>query len=296
MIIEIANRIQTVESYYFVRKMAQIDEMNRTGDAVINLGIGSPDLAPPLAVTKKLQEVASFPSVNGYQSYKGIPALRKAFTDWYERYFSLSLDPEHELLPLIGSKEGVMHISMAFLNEGDRALIPDPGYPTYAATCRLAGAEPLYYSLEAKHGWKPDLVGLARQDLSKVKLMWINYPNMPTGALADKSFFEELISFAREHSILICHDNPYTFILNDNPLSILEIEGAKELAIELTSLSKTYNMAGWRIGCMAGHADYINAVMKFKSNMDSGMFRALQEAAVVAIRWVIWQVPTIPST
>lgn len=283
MIIDPAHRIQSVETYYFARKLAQIAEMNRSGEPVINLGIGSPDLPPPPAVVSKLKEAAGQPAMHGYQSYKGIPELRKAMADWYRTHFKVQLNADGEILPLMGSKEGVMHIAMAFLNEGDQALIPNPGYPAYTATCKLAGAERLYYPLHAELGWKPDLKALAQQDLSKVKLMWLNYPNMPTGAVADKTFFEELVAFAHEHKILLCHDNPYTFILNDSPLSLLEVEGAKEVAIELTSLSKTYNMAGWRVGCMAAQKDYIQAVMKFKSNMDSGMFKAVQEAAVVAL-------------
>ncbi|NNK80338.1 MAG: aminotransferase class I/II-fold pyridoxal phosphate-dependent enzyme [Flavobacteriales bacterium] len=281
--IELADRLSGVGTYYFVEKLAQIAKMNEEGDEVINLGIGSPDLLPPSQVIERLQEVVQETDVNRYQSYRSIPALRKAFSDWYLTHFNVDLDPEKELLPLMGSKEGIMHIAMSFLGPGDRALVPDPGYPAYSSATELAGAEALVYPLEKGLNWRPDLKALDSMDLTSVKIMWLNYPNMPTGAQADLGFFDQLISFAERHDILLCHDNPYAFILNEEPLSILEVDGAIEHALELTSLSKCYNMAGWRIGCLAGNEDYINAVLKFKSNMDSGMFKGLQEAAVVAL-------------
>ncbi len=283
MIIHPSHRIGKVETYYFARKLRQIAEMERAGANVINLGIGSPDLLPPPEVIQKLKDRSDKSPANKYQSYKGIPELRQAFSDWYERYFSVQLDPESEVLPLIGSKEGIMHIAMTYLHEGDQALVPNPGYPAYAMTTKLAGAEPLFYNLEEGLNWKPDLKKLAKTDLSRIKIMWLNYPNMPTGVPADETFFKELVEFAHEHKILLCHDNPYAFILNEKPLSLLSIEGAKEVCIELNSLSKCFNMAGWRVGAMVGKAGYIDAVMKFKSNMDSGMYRPVQEAAVVAL-------------
>jgi len=282
--IERAKRLEGIGTYYFADKLAQIRKMNEAGHDVINLGIGSPDMLPPAAVMERLKEAVHEPEVNMYQSYRSLPALRGAFAKWYETHFRVSLNPETEVLPLIGSKEGIMHIAMSFLGPGDQALVPDPGYPAYASATKLAGAETVLYSLEKKLNWRPDLKALAKQDLSAVKIMWINYPNMPTGAQADLDFFTDLIAFAKTHDILICHDNPYAFILNDKPLSILEVEGAKDHALELSSLSKCYNMAGWRVGCLAGNADYINAVLTFKSNMDSGMYKGIQEAAIIALQ------------
>lgn len=282
--IERAKRLEGIGTYYFADKLAQIRKMNEAGDDVINLGIGSPDMLPPAAVIDRLKKAVHEPEVNMYQSYRSLPALRGAFAKWYETHFRVSLSPETEVLPLIGSKEGIMHIAMSFLGPDDQALVPDPGYPAYASATKLAGAETVLYPLEKNLNWRPDLKALAKQDLSAVKIMWINYPNMPTGAQADLDFFTELIAFAKTHDILICHDNPYAFILNDKPLSILEVEGAKGHALELSSLSKCYNMAGWRIGCLAGNANYINAVLTFKSNMDSGMFKGIQEAAIIALQ------------
>ncbi len=282
--IETAKRLEGIGTYYFADKLAQIRRMNEAGDQVINLGIGSPDMLPPAAVIERLKEAVHEPEASMYQSYRSLPALRVAFADWYREHFRAKVNPETEILPLIGSKEGIMHIAMTFLGPGDQALVPDPGYPAYASATKLAGAESVYYPLEQDLNWRPDLKALARRDLSAVKIMWINYPNMPTGAQADPDFFADLIAFAKAHDILICHDNPYAFILNEKPLSILEVEGAMEHALELSSLSKCYNMAGWRVGCLAGHAEYINAVLKFKSNMDSGMFKAVQEAAVIALQ------------
>nr|HMP32367.1 aminotransferase class I/II-fold pyridoxal phosphate-dependent enzyme [Saprospiraceae bacterium] len=243
----------------------------------------SPDLPPPSSVVEKLASSAMRPDVHAYQSYKGLPELNDAFARWYKDHFEVTVDPKTELLPLMGSKEGVMHISMSFLNPGDQVLVPNPGYPAYAMTAKLAGAEVVYFDLEDDLNWLPDLDKLEETDLSKVKIMWVNYPNMPTGGNATKVFFEKLIAFGRKHNILICHDNPYTFILNDAPLSILQVDGAKDTALELTSLSKNYNMAGWRIGAVAGHKYYIDTILKFKSNMDSGMFMPLQLAAIEAL-------------
>jgi aspartate/methionine/tyrosine aminotransferase len=221
--------------------------------------------------------------VHAYQSYKGIPELTKAFAAWYKNHFNVNVDPNTEILPLIGSKEGVMHIAMSFLNPGDKVLVPNPGYPAYAMTAKLTGSEIVNFDLKAELNWLPDLDELSKMDLSGVKMMWVNYPNMPTGGNADLAFFKKLVAFGRKHNILICHDNPYTFILNDNPVSILQVEGAMETALELTSLSKNYNMAGWRIGAVAGQKSSIDSILKFKSNMDSGMFKPLQLAAVEAL-------------
>ena len=281
--IELSNRLDGVGTYYFANKLAQIREMNSNGDSVINLGIGSPDLPPPTQVKEKLIGVLSDLDVNQYQSYRSLPELREAFAKWYQSHFNTSLDPKTELLPLIGSKEGIMHISMTFISEGDEVLVPNPGYPAYAACCKLAGGKIRPYPLNAENGWIPDIEELSKEDLDGVKLMWVNYPHMPTGTRATKELFEKLVAFGRKRNILICHDNPYAFILNEEPLSILETEGAKEFCLELSSLSKCYNMAGWRVGCLAGSESNINAVLKFKSNMDSGMFKGIQEAAIAAL-------------
>jgi LL-diaminopimelate aminotransferase len=284
MMIRESDRLQVAETYYFAKKLAEIRTMNETNEIkVINLGIGSPDLPPPTGVTEKLKEYATRPDVHAYQSYKGLPELNEAFAAWYKTHFDVNLDPKTELLPLIGSKEGVMHISMSFLNPGDQVLVPNPGYPAYAMTAKLAGAEIVYFDLESHLNWLPDLDKLEQLDLSKVKLMWVNYPNMPTGGNATIDFFKKLIAFGQRHNILICHDNPYTFILNDSPISIMQVEGAKSCALELTSLSKNYNMAGWRVGAVAGDKYYIDTILKFKSNMDSGMFMPIQIAAIEAL-------------
>ena len=279
-----AQRLNDVTTYYFARKLAEIDSMNKDGGTpVLNLGIGSPDLMPPQIVLDTLRQSLDATDAHKYQSYKGIPSLRKAFSGWYKSHFDIEINSDTQVLPLIGSKEGVMHASMSFINPGDEVLVPDPGYPSYDMCTRLAGGKPVSMALEEKLGWKPDLVNLAKKDLSKVKMMWINYPNMPTGAKANISFFNELIAFAKEFNILICHDNPYTFILNDHPLSIFNASGAEDCALELVSLSKCYNMAGWRVGAFIGSKSYIDTIMTFKSNMDSGMFKPVQEAAAVAL-------------
>lgn len=284
MQIDVAKRLQHTEEYYFSKKLREIDELNKQGARVINLGIGSPDLPPHPEVIATLNENAQLPNVHGYQNYKGAPALRQAVADWYQRYYQATFNPNTEILPLIGSKEGIVHICMTYLQEGGQALIPNPGYPAYAAAVRLSGAEAITYKLTQEKNWLIDFNELRKQDLSKVKLMWINYPHMPTGASASDAFYGELIAFAKEYNILICHDNPYSFILTDKPRSIMSIEGAKDVAIELNSLSKSSNMAGWRVGVLVGSEERINQVLRFKSNMDSGMFLPVQLAAAKALQ------------
>ena len=281
--ISTASRLNSVEEYYFSTKLKQIAQFKAEGIPVINIGIGSPDLAPSQKTIDALTAAAANPNNHAYQGYQGIPALRKAFADFYATHYQVALNSDSEVLPLIGSKEGIMHIAMAYLEAGDETLIPNPGYPTYQAACSLAGAKVLTYELSEKTGWLPDLKALELRDLSKVKIMWVNYPHMPTGAKADHVFFEELRKFALKHSILIVNDNPYSFILNDKPISMLSVPGMMEVGIELNSLSKSHNMAGWRIGALLGKSEYLNPVLKFKSNMDSGMFLPLQLAAVEAL-------------
>jgi LL-diaminopimelate aminotransferase len=283
MIVKPADRTGNVQEYYFSKKLAQIDRMRREGLDVINLGIGSPDQPPSGNTISALIDEANKPSSHGYQNYSGIPSLRKAFSDWYGKYFHVELDPDNEILLLMGSKEGIMHISMAFVNPGDEVLVPDPGYPTYSSVTNLVGGIVRKYDLSEENGWLPDLASLEKTDLSKVKLMWVNYPNMPTGAKGSIDFFEKLVDFCRKHKILLCNDNPYSFILNNKYISLLVVDGAKDVALELNSLSKSHNMAGWRIGMVAGQSDYIKTILKVKSNMDSGMFLAMQKAAVEAL-------------
>ena len=278
-----ASRLGTVEEYYFSTKLKEIASLRAVGIPVINLGIGSPDLAPSAATIQALRESAENPANHAYQSYQGIPALRQAFANFYAKHYGVSVDWNQEILPLIGSKEGIMHIAMAYLEPGDETLIPNPGYPTYQAACALAGATVRTYELAEEGNWLPDLEALGQQDLSRVKIMWVNYPHMPTGAKADTGFFTRLRDFAIQHNILLVNDNPYSFILNEQPMSMLSIPGMKEVAIELNSLSKSHNMAGWRIGAAIGKAAFLQPVMKFKSNMDSGMFLPLQEAAAKAL-------------
>ncbi|ASZ11537.1 aminotransferase class I/II-fold pyridoxal phosphate-dependent enzyme [Chitinophaga pendula] len=283
MKIAVAKRLQHTEEYYFSKKLREIDEMNKAGAQVINLGIGSPDLPPHPDVVAALHEQAQKSNVHAYQGYKGIPALRAAMASWYQRFYQVQLEPDTEVLPLIGSKEGIMHICMTYLQEGDEALIPNPGYPTYRSAVQLSGATVREYALDEAHGWLPDLEALAAQDLSKVKLMWVNYPHMPTGTKAGADFGRQLVAFGKQHNILICHDNPYSFILNEHPESLLQVEGAKDVVLELNSLSKSSNMAGWRVGMLVGKAEFLNEVLRFKSNMDSGMFQPVQMAAVKAL-------------
>jgi len=283
MIVKPADRTANVQEYYFSQKLAQIDRMRRDGSDVINLGIGSPDQPPSESTVSALIAEAKKSTSHGYQSYSGIPSLRKAFSDWYKKYFYVNLNPDNEILLLMGSKEGIMHISMAFVNPGDEVLVPDPGYPTYSSVTNLVGGIVRKYDLSEENGWLPDLKSLELSDLSKVKLMWVNYPNMPTGVKASVDIFEKLVAFSRKYGILLVNDNPYSFILNKEYISILSVEGAKDTALELNSLSKSHNMAGWRIGMVAGQSDYIKTVLKVKSNMDSGMFLAMQMAAIEAL-------------
>ena len=283
MIVKPADRTGNVQEYYFSQKLAQIDRMRREGSDVINLGIGSPDQPPSENTVSALIAEAKKPTSHGYQSYSGIPALRKAFSEWYNKYFHVNLNPDNEILLLMGSKEGIMHISMAFVNPGDEVLIPDPGYPTYSSVTSLVGGIVRKYELSEEKGWLPDLISLEQSDLSRVKLMWVNYPHMPTGVKGSIDQFEKLVAFSGKHGILLVNDNPYSFILNKEYNSILAVDGAKETALELNSLSKSHNMAGWRIGMVAGHSNYIKTILKVKSNMDSGMFLAMQMAAVEAL-------------
>ena len=278
-----AKRLNGIDEYYFSKKLRQIEELNKQGKDIINLGIGSPDLPPHSSVIETLYQETLKPGNHGYQGYKGHRILRNAIANWYLEWYGVSLDPESEILPLIGSKEGIMHICMTFVNEGDKVLIPNPGYPTYRSVATIAGASCIEYSLTEKNGWLPDFEQLEKENLKNVKLMFVNYPHMPTGQLPSKQLFEELVNFAIKHNILICHDNPYSFILNSQPLSMLCIEGAKEVVIELNSLSKSHNMAGWRVGMLVGKEEYISQVLRFKSNMDSGMFLPVQLAAAKAL-------------
>jgi LL-diaminopimelate aminotransferase len=281
--IQPAERVKITSEYYFSTKLREIAKRNELGEDIINLGIGNPDLLPSDLTISTLENEISKPDAHGYQPYKGIDELRNAYTTWYQNKFNVKLDSEKEILPLIGSKEGILHISLAFLNPGDQVLIPDPGYPTYAAVSKMIGAIPKIYKLEGHLNWLPDLEKLSAQDLKGVKLMWINYPNMPTGAQINRSSFIELLDFAKANDIVLCNDNPYSFILNEKPRSILEIPGAKEIAIELNSLSKSHNMAGWRMGMLASNETFIQHILKIKSNADSGIFKPLQKAAVAAL-------------
>jgi len=279
-----ANRLASVQEYYFSRKLREVRQMISEGKPVINMGIGSPDLAPDASVIDAMNKAMFDDKAHEYQSYQGLPELRKGMADFYQKHFKVSLDFNTEILPLMGSKEGIMHISLAFLNEGDEVLIPNPGYPTYASVTELVQAKAVLYDLNESTNWQPDFEKLEQQDLSKVKLMWVSYPHMPTGANGTLELFEKLIAFGKKHHILIVNDNPYSFVLNENPISILQIEGAKDIALELNSLSKTYNMAGWRVGMVMGNSGLIDAVLKVKSNMDSGMFYGIQKGAVEALK------------
>jgi aspartate/methionine/tyrosine aminotransferase len=279
-----AKRIDAVEEYYFSKKLTEVRALDTPDLRVINLGIGSPDLAPSSTTIDALIASAKNTTNHGYQSYKGIPALRKAIADFYKKTYSVALDIEAKILPLMGSKEGIMHIAMAFVNEGDEVLIPDPGYPTYSSVAKLVGATIKTYAMSESLDWGVDIEELKKRDLSKVKIMWVNFPHMPTGRIASRDELKALVDLARENQFLIVNDNPYSLILNDSPLSILSIEGADEVALELNSLSKSHNMAGWRIGWVAGKREFIDAILKVKSNMDSGMFLGLQQAATEALQ------------
>lgn len=278
-----AKRLDTVEEYYFSSKLREVRQLQSEGKSIINMGIGSPDLSPSKAVIEAVAAAIQDENGHGYQSYQGLPELRKGMADFYQNQFGVELNPNNEILPLMGSKEGIMHISLAFLNEGDHVLIPNPGYPTYTSVTNLVQAVPVYYDLKEENGWEPDFEALEKLDLSKVKIMWLGYPHMPTGARGSLALFEKLVAFAKKHNILLINDNPYSFVLNDNPMSLLQVEGAKDVALELNSLSKTFNMAGWRVGMVLGNPEIIDAVLKVKSNMDSGMFYGIQKGAVAAL-------------
>lgn len=279
----VAKRLHTVEEYYFSKKLKAVRALISKGAPVINLGIGSPDLPPHPSVIEALKTSLLDPRAHKYQSYQGLPELRDAISNFYKNNYDVSLNPENEILPLMGSKEGIMHISMAYLNQEDAVLIPNPGYPTYSAVAKLLGAVPVYYDLNKAQDWQPDIAKLQSKDLSKVKLMWVNYPHMPTGTTGDKSRLQSLIKFATKHNILLVNDNPYSFILNNQPQSILNFKGAKACCLELNSLSKSFNMAGWRVGMLCGAAHHIQNVLKVKSNMDSGMFYGIQKGAIAAL-------------
>lgn len=279
-----AKRLDTVQEYYFSKKLREVGALAASGKPIINMGIGSPDLKPSEKVLDAIKNSLSDTVAHKYQSYQGLPELRNAIASFYDEKFKVTANPQNEILPLIGSKEGIMHISMAFLNEGDEVLIPNPGYPTYTSVTKLVGATPLFYNLDEKNNWQPNLAELEQQDLTKVKIMWVNYPHMPTGANAVKETYEKLIAFGKKHQILIVNDNPYSFILNNNPLSILHVKGSKDIALELNSLSKTFAMAGWRVGMLLGSKNNINQVLKVKSNMDSGMFYGIQKGAIEALQ------------
>ena len=283
---QLAKRLDGIGEYYFSQKLREIDGLNKQGRDIINLGIGSPDLPPHPEVIKTLQEESAKPNVHAYQSYKGSPVLRKTISEWYKKWYGVELDAESEILPLIGSKEGIMHICMTYFQQGIGVLIPNPGYPTYSSAVKLSGATPVYYNLVEANNYEPDFTELekiVRSSATEVRGLFVNYPQMPTGQLPTRELFDKLISFAKRNNVLIIHDNPYSFILNDNPMSILEGDGAKDCAIELNSLSKSHNMAGWRVGMLCGAKDRIDEVLRFKSNMDSGMFLPVQLAAAKAL-------------
>lgn len=279
-----AKRLDTVQEYYFSKKLREVRALLAAGKPIINMGIGSPDLQPPPAVIEAIQQAVLQEGAHKYQSYQGLPAFRKAVADFYQKNYQVVVNPENEILPLMGSKEGILHISMAFLNKGDKVLIPNPGYPTYTSVTNLVEAVPVFYDLTSEHNWEPNFKQLEQQDLSNVKLMWVNYPHMPTGAKATENLFKKLIAFGKKHQLLIINDNPYSFVLNNNPLSILSIDGAKETAIELNSLSKSFNMAGWRVGMLLGATPILEEVLKVKTQMDSGMFYGIQQGAIAALK------------
>ncbi len=278
-----ANRLGGVSEYYFSRKLKEVAQMNAQGMDVISLGVGSPDMPPSSETIETLCQAAKQPDGHGYQPYTGIPELRRAFARWYGRWYGITLDPETEIQPLIGSKEGILHVTLAFVNPGEQVLVPNPGYPTYTSLSRLLGAEVIPYDLKEADGWMPDWEQLERIDTKNIRLMWTNYPNMPTGAPATMELYQRLVDFARRKHLVIVNDNPYSFILNAHPLSILQVPGAKECCIELNSMSKSHNMPGWRIGMLTSNAQFVQWVLRVKSNIDSGMFRAMQLAAATAL-------------
>lgn len=278
-----ADRVAEIKEYYFAKKLAEVAALNAQGLDIVSLGIGGPDRPPHESVRSLMTEMVKRPDTHSYQPFKGLPELRRAFADWYREHYGVTLDPDTEILPLLGSKEGVLQLSLTFLNPGDAVLVPDPGYPTYTSASRIAGGEVIKYDLTAERGWYPDFEALERLPLERVKLMWVNYPHMPTGAPARRDVLERLVEFARRHNIVIAHDNPYSFILNEEPMSILSIPGAREVCVEMNSLSKSHNMAGWRVAMMASNPEFISWVVKVKSNVDSGMFYPTMKAAAEAL-------------
>lgn len=279
-----ANRLGLVSEYYFSRKLKEVAALNAKGEDIISLAIGSPDMPPSQQTIDKLCEVAKLPNAHGYQPTMGTPELREAMADFYKRWYGVTLDPATEIQPLIGSKEGILHVTLAFVNPGEEVLVPNPGYPTYTSLSKILGATVVNYNLREDNGWQPDFDELETMDLSRVKLMWTNYPNMPTGGNARRETYERLVKFAKDHGIVVVNDNPYSFILNDSPMSLLQIDGAKDCCIEFNSMSKSHNMPGWRVGMCASNAEFISWVLKIKSNIDSGTFRGLQLAAAEAYR------------
>lgn len=284
MNIKPADRLNTVSEYYFSKKLREVAEMNAAGKNVINLGIGNPDLPPSAETIEALRSEALKPDVHGYQSYVGLPELRKGFSDWYKQWYGVELDPVTEIQPLIGSKEGILHITLAFVNPGESVLVPNPGYPTYTSSSRICNANVIPYDLDENNNWQPDFGALEEMDLSHVKLMWVNYPHMPTGANASVELFEKLVAFGKKHNIVICNDNPYSFILNDQKLSILAVPGAKDICIEMNSMSKSHNMAGWRMAMLASNAEFVKWILNVKSNVDSGMYKPMMVAAAQALK------------
>ncbi|MBQ9651429.1 MAG: aminotransferase class I/II-fold pyridoxal phosphate-dependent enzyme [Prevotella sp.] len=282
--IQPAKRIDSIQEYYFSRKLKQVAEMNAQGLDIISLAIGSPDMPPSPQTIERLCEVAHDPNAHGYQPTMGTPELREAMADFYKRWYNVELNPKTEIQPLIGSKEGILHVTLAFVNPGDEVLVPNPGYPTYTSLSTILGAKVVNYNLTEENGWQPNFDELERIDLSRVKLMWTNYPNMPTGAPARMDTYRRLVEFAKKHNIVVVNDNPYSFILNDTPLSLLQVEGAKDCCIEFNSMSKSHNMPGWRVGMCASNPQFIQWILKIKSNIDSGTFRGIQLAAAEAYR------------
>lgn len=280
---KVSKRLEGIEEYYFSQKLREIEQLRQSGKQIINLGIGNPDMAPSEDVIQTLQLHSNAHHAHGYQSYKGLPVLRKAIANFYAKWYNVNINADTEVLPLMGSKEGIMHICMTYLNDGEAALVPDPGYPTYSSAIKLAGGVPVYYHLNEENNWEPDFEVLSKLVTPNTKLFFVNYPHMPTGKAGSMELFEKIIAFAKQHHLLVCNDNPYSFILNEKPLSMLSISGAFSHVLELNSLSKSHNMAGWRMGMLIASAQHINDVLTFKSNMDSGMFLPLQHAAAVAL-------------
>ena len=279
-----AQRLESVKEYYFSQKLREVAALIKAGNPILNMGIGSPDLPPDPSVLDAMQQSLSDSKAHMYQSYQGLPELREAIASFYQSHYDVTLNPANEILPLMGSKEGIMHISMAFLDKGDQVLIPNPGYPTYSSVTQLLEAEAVFYDLKEANNWQPDFEALDQMDTSRIKIMWLNYPHMPTGAQVDTNTFKRLIAWAKKSNVLLINDNPYSFILNDSPQSLMSQPGAMEVAMELNSLSKAFNLAGWRVGMLSGNSENINAVLKVKSNMDSGMFYGIQKGAIAALQ------------